>query len=390
MLAFEQDEYLNRLSNVKEKMIKKSIDLLIVTDPANMNYISGYDALSFYTPQALIITLNSDEPVWIGRYQDYMCAVETTWLKNDNIIIYPDKYLWEPKKEHVMDFIADYLKEKDLANKIIGVEMDSYYFTAHWYEKLKTNLPEAIFKDVTYLVNWVRAIKSDREIEYMKKAAKIVANSMDKAIKNIDAGIRECDVAAEITHAQLSGTEEYGGDYPSLVPLMPAGIKTTAPHMTFTDRKYEKNEVVYVEIAGVYKRYHAPMSRTIYIGDPPKRVEETVKIVIEGLNTAIDKVKPGVRCEEIEASWQKTINKYGLEKESRMGYGVGLSYPPVWVEDTFYMRPGDKTELKENMTFHLMPGMWLKEFGVAVTETVRVTEDGHEVLTDFPRKLFTK
>ncbi|MED3624079.1 M24 family metallopeptidase [Neobacillus thermocopriae] len=391
MLPFDVIEYKERVKKVKASMEEQGLEVLLITDPANMNYVSGYDALSYYVPQGVIISTNLEEPVCIVRLQDLYCATETTWMSQENVIPYPDKYLWEPKNLHVMDFISDFLKGKGLHNKKIGLEMDAYYFTAHWYHRLEKCLPDATFIDATSLVNWVRGQKSVRELEYMQIAARIVEKTMYNAIEKIMPGVRERDVAAGVYHDLVEGTGVYGGEYPSLSPIMPAGERTAGAHFSWTtEGKYQNNQLVYMELSGCYKRYHAPLTRTIYIGQPPERVLETTKIVVEGLNTALAAVKPGVTCEEVERAWQTTINKYGLEKESRMGYTVGLSYPPVWSEDTAYFKPGEKTVLKPNMTFHMMPGMWLDGYGVAITETIRVTETGCETITRFPRELFIK
>ncbi|ATW27046.1 M24 family metallopeptidase [Candidatus Formimonas warabiya] len=390
MLAFEKTEYMARVNQTKEQMAAKGMDVLLVTDPANMCYLSGYDALSFYTPQAVVVSTQQDQPVWIGRFQDLVCAQETCWMDQGNFIAYPDYYLWEPTEKHVMDFVADFLKGKGLAGSVMGVEMDAYYFTAFWFERLKKDLPNAGFLDATLLVNRIRAVKSPQEIVYMKKAAAILEKGMQRAVDVINEGVRECDAAAEIYHDLISGTASAGGDYPSLAPIMPSGKRTGGAHLTWTEEKYQKDQIVYVEFAGCYKRYHAPMARTIYIGNPPPEIEETAKVVVEGLNMAMETAKPGATCEEIERAWKSVITKYGIEKESRMGYDIGLSYPPVWMQHTMHMRPGDKSVLKPNMTFHLMPGVWRGDFGVAITESIRITENGCETLAAFPRKLFVK
>ncbi len=391
MMPFDKSEYQDRVRKVKASMEEQGIEVMLITDPANMNYVSGYDAMSYYVPQCVIVGTDLDEPVCIVRLQDLYCASQTTWMSEENVIAYPDKYLWEPKVLHVMDFIGDFLKEKGLHRKKIGVELDAYYFTAHWHKSLERSLPDAILSDATALVNWVRGQKSVRELEYMQIAARIVEKTMYNAIERIGAGVRESHVAAEVYRDLVEGTGPYGGEYPSLAPIMPAGERTAGAHFSWTtEGTYEDGQLLYMELSGSYKRYHAPLTRTIFIGEPPEKVKETAKIVIEGLNVALSSIKPGVTCEEVEKAWQSTINKYGLEKESRMGYTVGLSYPPVWMENTAYFKPGEKVELKPNMTFHMMPGMWLDGYGVAMTETLRVTENGCETLTRFPRKLFVK
>lgn len=390
MLPFEKSEYIERIRKVKESMESQGIDVMLVTDPANMCYLSGYNAWSFYVHQMLIVMADLEEPIWVGRYQDALVGAKvTTWLNEDNIIPYSDDYVQSTVK-HPMDFVVDVLKEKGASKKVIGVEMDAYYFSAKCFERLQMGLPYAKFKDGTNLVNWVRIIKSDKEIELMKKAAKIVEKTMQVAIDSINVGVRECDAAASIYQAQVSGMKEFGGDYPAIVPLMPSGDQTGAPHLTWTDKKYKEGEAVIIEIAGCYKRYHSPLARTVFLGTPDEKVKHTAEVVVEGLNAALDTAKPGVTCEEVEMAWRKVLENYGFEKESRIGYSMGLNYPPDWGEHTASIRPADKTVLKPNMTFHCIPGMWFDDFGVEISESFRVTENGCETLADFPRKLFVK
>ncbi len=390
MLIFSEQEYKQRLQKVKDSMQEQGIEVLLVTDPANMCYLSGYNAWSFYVHQILAVFVDEEEPVWIGRYQDALVgAKKTTWLKNDNIVPYGDEYVQNPPK-HPMSFVAKVIEDMGKGSKTVGVEMDNYYFTAQCYVKLQEGLPNARFVNGDGVVNWVRIIKSDQEIDLMKKAARIVEKTMDELIDYIEPGVRECDASALIYRSLVEGTSEFGGDYPAIVPLMPSGENTGAPHLTWTDRKYDPNDAVIIEIAGCHNRYHSPLARTVVLGEPTKKMQETSDIVVEGLNNALEVAKPGVTCEEVEAAWRETLNKYNLEKESRIGYATGLNFPPDWGEHSASLRPGDKTVLKPNMTFHMIPGMWFDDFGIEISETFRVTENGCETLADYPRKLFKK
>jgi ectoine hydrolase len=386
---FELAEYNQRIQQTRERMTKEGMDVLLVTNPANMNYLTGYDGWAFYVHQLLVLTLDGDQPIWIGRGMDANGAKVTTWLDHSNIIPYTDDYVHSIIK-HPMDFVCDMLKSRNLQNKSIGVEMDTYYFTSLCYERLQAGLPNASFKNATNLVNYVRIIKSEQEIEYMKRAARLVEQAMGAGVDSIEIGVRESDVAANIYHAQIAGTETFGGDYPSIVPLMPAGKKTSAPHLTWTDDRYKEGDTVILELAGCYKRYHAPLARTIVLGQPSLQVKELSEVVVEGLNEALSMIKPGIRCEEIEERWSKTIAKYGYKKDSRIGYSMGLNYPPDWGEHTASLRQGDQTILKPNMTFHLIPGIWCDDFGVEISESFRVTASGCEVLANFPRNLICK
>ncbi len=390
MAVFERDEYLARIKKTKERMEKADLEVLIVADPANMNYLTGYDGWSFYVPQVVILAMDRKEPIWVGRGMDANGAKHTTFLSHDNIVGYPDDYVQSPVK-HPMNFVAEVLRERDLAGRVIGPEMDAYYFTAKCFEELKKSLPGARFKDASLLVNWVRSVKSSQEIEYMRQAGKIVEKVMQTAIDTVAPGVRECDAVARVFHAQIHGTETYGGDYTALVPMMPSGEKTSTPHLTWTDDPYESEQAVNLELAACRHRYHSPLARTVYLGkNPPKKLKDTSQIVVEGLNAALDAVKPGVVCEEIELVWRKVIAKAGLVKESRIGYSMGLNYPPDWGEHTASLRPGDKTILEPNMTFHMILGMWMEDWGFECSESFRVTETGCETFANFPRKLFIK
>lgn len=388
-LYFDVWEYKKRLKNTKISMEEKGIEVLIVTDPANMNYLSGFDGWSFYVHQCLIVMIDQEEPMWVGRGQDGNAARLTSWLSEENIRPYTDDYVHSLIK-HPMDFVSDILREKGWDKKIIATEMDSYYFTAKCQQTLVKDLPNARFVDGNNIVNWVKIIKSEKEIEYIKKAAVIVEKTMQVAFESINVGVRQNEAAANVYHAQIYGTEEYGGDYASIVPLMPSGIRTSTPHLSWTDEPYRDGDTVLVEIAGNYRRYHCPLSRTIILGNAPQRVKDLAEVVVEGIATTLDIIKPGITCEDIERTWARSIAKSGFIKDSRVGYSFGLNYPPDWGEHTVSLRPGDKTVLQPNMTLHFMPGIWLDDCGVDISEPIRITENGVETLTHYPRKLLVK
>lgn len=382
-------EYQTRIRKTKERMATKGIEVLLITDPANMNYLSGYDGWSFYVHQMLIVIDDEDQPIWVGRTMDANAAKITTWLYHDNIISYPDTYV-QSETKHPMDFVADILKQIGQDKRRMGVEMENYYFTAKCFEQLKIGLPNATFQDATLLVNWVRIVKSDQEIEYMKKAAVLAELAMNAGIEMINEGVRECDVAAKILYAQVTGTEEFGGDYPAIMPLMPSGEKTSTPHLTWTDARYKNNESVILELAGCYKRYHSPLARTIHIGNPSEELKKLAQVTVEGIEECLAMIKPGIALEEVCETWTKSIAKYGYTKESRIGYSMGLNYPPDWGEHTASIRKGDKTILQPNMTFHMIPGMWYDKSGFEVSESFRITENGCETFANLPRGLYVK
>jgi Xaa-Pro dipeptidase len=287
--------------------------------------------------------------------------------------------------------VSEVIKEKGWDKGTIGVEMDQFYFTHRSFVELEKDLPSAKLVDGNVLVNWVRVIKSDREIELMKKAGRIAVNVMDTAIREINVGVRECDAAAEIVRMEYKGTEDFAGDYPAIVPLMMAGEATKTPHMTWSEKRYEKDEAVLLELAGAYRHYHAPIARTIFLGqNPPQLMKDTASVVLEGLEKTLEFVKPGVTAEEVEAKWREAISHSTIVKESRLGYSIGVNYPPDWGEQTISLRPGDKTVLQKNMALHLIPGIWYEDVGFEVDASIYLTERGNESLYEYPLKMFLK
>ena len=388
-MNFTVKEYKNRLKKVQSEMQKKGIELLISQDTANINYLTGYDAWSFYYSQCVIVHVNSEEPLCFVRAQDAGGAFITTYLKKENIIIYDEKYIhtWPT---HPYDALVDLIRKKKWDKINIGVEMDAHYFTAYCYEKLKKGLPNAKILDSERLVNWVRVEKSIAEIEYMKKAATISEMAMKTAMETISPDVRQCDAVAEIQRTLFRGTPEYGGEYASIATLLPTGKGTSASHLTASDKKFVSGEATIIELSGTYKRYHAPMARTINLGKPDQKKLDAMKATNEALEEGINASKPGNTANDVAEKFWGVLDKYGIKKESRTGYSIGIGYPPDWGEHTLNIYKGDMTELKPNICYHMIAVMQFGDWGVESSESIRITESGNELLCNFSRDLHVK
>jgi Xaa-Pro dipeptidase len=390
MPAFPAAEYRDRITRVKCRMESAGIDVLLCAEPASLNYLCGYDGWSFYVHQFLLLAPAMDEPLWIGRAMDAAGARLTTFLKPESLVPYPEELVDAPDR-HPAAFVADLIKARGHGRARIGLELDAFYFTGRSYAELTKALPDARLIDVYPLVNWVRIVKSPAEIEMMRAAAAIVSHAMEVGMAAVAPGVRECDAVAEICAAQLRGTGAYWGDYPSAMPSVPSGARTAAPHLTWSGDRYQPNSVAFLELGGCSHRYHAALARTLHLGKPPVDLVDLSQVVAEGLERALEAARAGRTCHEVEAAWRAVIERAGYKKGSRIGYSIGLSYPPDWGERTASLRQGDHTVLKPNMCFHMILGMWQEEWGFELSETFRVTEEGPpEVLTRFPRELVVK
>jgi len=388
-MLFTVDEYKKRLKKVQSSMQEKGIELLISQDTANMNYLTGYDAWSFYYAQCVIVHVNAEEPICFVRAQDAGGAYIKTYLKDENIIKYHEKYIhtWP---SHPYDNLVEIIKQRKWDKLSIGLEMDSHYFTAYCYEKIKQGLPNAKLKDSERLVNWVRLVKSNAEINYMKSAALISQKGMETAMETINPGVRQCDAVAEIQRALFKGTPEFGGEYAGITTLLPTGKGTSASHLTASQDKFVEGEATIVEVSGVYKRYHVPLARTVLLGKPEQKKVDAMKATIEALETGISVVKPGNTADDVAQKFWGVLDKYNIKKESRTGYSIGIGYPPDWGEHTLNISKGDKTILQPNVTFHMIAVMQFGDWGVEASESVRATETGGELFCNISKELYIK
>jgi len=383
---FQKFEYEQRVRNVKLRMEKAGFDLIICQDPANMNWLTGFDGWSFYTPQAVLLHLNELKPIWFGRAQDAKSAEMTTDISSDNIIGFSEPLVHHANK-HPFDELCDLINARGWGSARIGVELDAHYYTARAHQHLVNGLPNARISDNAELVNWERIVKSDAELGYMREAGRNVTNTMNQAITNLKPGAKQYEIIADVYHSQISGLEGKFGDYTGLCPLIQVGEGTSTPHLTWTDDPIPDYGLIVMELGNARRHYHTPLTRTVHIGQPPEEIVRLADVIVEGGDTAIAAAKPGVTCGEVEEIWQAVLKRNGYSKESRVGYSIGLNYPPDWGERTASLRSGDNTVLQAGMCFHFQSGMWLEDFGVAISESFVVTDLGGERFCNVNREL---
>ncbi|SDY39047.1 M24 family metallopeptidase [Citreimonas salinaria] len=388
-LPFTDAEFERRLALVRAAMDRAGIEVLFVTDPSNMAWITGYDGWSFYVHQGVLVFHDAD-PVWWGRNQDANGAVRTVWMGDDRVIGYADNYV-QSTERHPMDDLAQRLIGMGLGTTRLGVEMENYYFSARAYMALHDALPGAKLIDATALVNWQRGIKSDEELVYMRKAAAISEKIVDGLMERVEPGVPKNEVVAEIQRDAIMGIDDDWGDYASIVPLLPSGSDAAAPHLTWDGRPFQKGEATFFEISGCYRRYHAPFCRTIFLGEPPDIFRSAEAALVEGLEAGLDAARAGNRARDIAEALAAPLERAGIERGARCGYPIGLSYPPDWGERTISLRAEDETILEPGMTFHFMPGLWMSDWGLEITESILITENGAaECFCDRPRKMYVK
>lgn len=388
-IPFDKAEFDRRVALVKDEMRRREMDTLLISEPSNICYLTGYEAFSFYVFQTLVIHRDIEDPIWVGRFMDAVSVRRMTYLKADSIRPYTDDYVQSAERDPV-DFLVRQLREVCPALAAVGVETGAYYYSARTHTKLLASLPNTRFLDAELMVNWIRIRKSPAEIAVMREAGAISDAMIADAVEAASPTMRECDLTAVVYNRMIAGTPEFGGVYASSPPYILTGSRSGEPHAPWSDRKIGNDTPINVETSACRRRYHAPLSRTIFLGSPPDSYVRLADAVVEGIEAALERVRPGVTCAEIERTWRDTIARHGLSKESRLGYSIGIGFPPSWGERTASLRSSDHTVLEPGMAFHMMPGLWLGDKGVTITQSFVVTDTGREDLTKFPRQLVVK
>lgn len=382
-LPFSAMEYRRRFDIVKSGMRKEGIDAILLHNPENICYLTGYEDPATYAFHCVLIS--DDEPVMILRRFEESNVHEFSWLQRTITI---------EDHENPIDIVGRTLDRMGLGNKTFGVERgpskSSFYFSVDQYCALRERFPEAKFKNASPIIERARLIKSPEEIAILRKAARIADVTMQAAIDGVKAGRSENELAAEIYHVMIAN----GGQYPSSPAFILSGERTSLPHGTWRGRMLESGDLVYFEVPGTWYRYTAALIRTVSIGMPSIRVRKMSEAIIEGLQAAIATIRPGVTAGEVDDACRSIIAKAGFGElfTLRTGYSIGLGFPPGWGEGHILsLRHGDSTPLQTNMTFHLVPiCLDYRKLGVGFSATVRVTESGCEELTTLPRVLTEK
>jgi ectoine hydrolase len=391
MQLFSRAEYRRRLSEVKQKMVERGIDIFIDADPADIFYLTGYRGMSYYTQQCVIVSLADETPFVFTRAMDAPAVQLQSWLEESQMIAWPDAFA-NADDANPFSFLGEVFKSRSWDRLVIGVEEDAGMYSPRDDRALKQNLPASGFKDASSLVRLVRRIKSDDEIRLMKEAARISERAMAAGIHGLLNSERECDVIAQIYRASVSAVDGKGGDYPANPPMMPSGNNISNPHLTWTDDPLPSSGSVTLELSGARHRYHAPMARTIFLGNdkPPRMLIDVSNAAIEGLNETLSRSKPGMTAGEIFAVWDHYNKKYDLRKDSRIGYGIGCAFPPSWLERTTSIRADNPTPIVEGMTFHIIIGIWRNDISFEVSEAVVMTDQGFQKLSDFDQNLVVR
>lgn len=378
-LTFSMSEYERRLRELRERMADRRLEVALITDPENLAYLTGYQTTGYSYFQALVVPLE-DEPFMVTRLLEESNVHARTWVEKTRP--YGDtgdaiETLWQA------------LREIDAEERVIGYERNSYFFPAYQQERMRASVRAERFVDCFGIVEEGRIVKSDDEIEVMRKAARSMDAGVRAGVACVQEGVSENEIAAEVLAAMMRA----GGEYPAVVPYIASGPRCTIGHATWEGRVVGRDETVFLEVGGCFRRYHTAMMRTVYVGEPPSALRDAEALVVEAVHAMSEQLRPGVTAAQVDGAARRVLSRHSGEGGlvTRSGYSIGIAFAPSWDEGYMLsLKPGEHTPLRENMTFHLIP--WL--FGLdgdkvmGISETMRVTVDGGERFSEVEQRLF--
>ena len=377
-----------RTRSLNEQIKKHRLDALLCFKAENLRYMTGYRPLwwpiSFLTRNAGIMVADK-EPILFptsGCYE--RCRDTMYWMKKENIrplatMEDPGVVEVEVKKKFIPAF-----EELGITKGKIGIDHVSMLVLL----KLKEAFPKADFINGDHCVLDAQAIKNSEEIKCMRVSSQMAAIAMDRAIRKIDAGVRECEILAEAMYSLYSN----GMEVPQCSLIVTSGDGTAPLRRFASDKKIHWGELVFLDIGGCFNGYFSDFTRTVIFGKPNEQQKKIYKAVYEMMKEIQRTMKPGHTNTEVNESARKVVIDHGFKGHDYLGLlghsiGVtGLTYPIVG--EIAAIGSEKEIELRQGMVFSMEPGIFIPGTpgggGVRLEDTILITENGNEVLTTTP------
>ncbi len=419
---FAQEEYDRRRERVRRLMGERGLDAIVVSSPENIYYLTGLDHMGYFACQLLIVPLEGT-PMLVTRameratvrdlvpdvlhfgYQDQGDPVEVPMAHgagpegdNRQVGVNPAAMSYgmpsrewrsgQPYQAAAARETCHALNETGLSAATVGIERTSSFLPFAVAEGIVRGMPRVRWRDASGLVDDCRIVQSPRELECTREAARLSDSMMLAAQAAAGEGVPTKEVIGVIYDVMF----RRGGTYPGFVPLVRSTGTLTHEHGTWQDTRLSRGDILFLEMSGCVRRYHAPLGRLVFVGEHPSRSRRIHEVCRQAQDEAARAIAPGVRAAEVYRAWQEVLDRAGLAEYRRQhcGYAVGIGFPPSWSGSgvPVGLRAKSDMVLRKGMVFHLMS--WLLRTGHGdsfISDTAVVTDDGCEILTTVSRDI---
>jgi Xaa-Pro dipeptidase len=371
-IHFSKQEFENRKKKVLESIQKEKLDALLMFRQESMYWLTGYDTFGFVYFQCLILTVNGDL-ILLTRAPDLRQAQNTSIIKD--IRIWIDKNESNPAEE-----LKNILNELNLGNKTLGVEYEAYGLTGRNSIKLNNSLNRSYkLTDKSELISYLRLIKSEEEIVYVKKAAELADRALESVWKIAKPGQSESKILADMQSVIFEG----GGDYPANEFIIGSGHNALLCRYQSEKRILDNIDQLTIEWAGTYKHYHSAMFRTIPIGKANPKHIKMHEACVEALSVCENKLKPGNKVGDVFDMHAEVFDRLGYKKcrMNACGYSLGTTFAPNWM-DWPMLYTGNPVVLQPGMVFFMHMILMDSDNNIAMNlgETYLLTDNDNERL----------
>jgi Xaa-Pro dipeptidase len=374
--AFADDEFERRLAGTRALMAEAGIDALVCFAPENLYYLTGHDTPGYYWYQACVVT-QDHLPVNVIRKLEATNTLGRSWSRL--VVEYEDT-------QDPVEATLWLLAELGIAKGRIGYESEAFFLTPNQFDRMRGGVVKAggTFIGVPALVETMRSVKSEPELNYIRKGGAILSAAMKAGFDTAGNGITERAVAARVNEVLIAE----GSCYQGLPTFLGTGPRPALAHSTWSDRVMVEGDWLSYEISASVERYTCAIFRMGVVGQPSDEYLRKLEACQAALRAILETAKDGITAGEVFDAGNAAFLAAGYDDGlgRRLGYSVGISYPPDWGEGHIIdLRRGSEKVLKKGMTFHTTPGLIHLGIGVVnISETFIVTETGTEVVTDFP------
>lgn len=350
---------MSRVAKIQDKLASAQIDALLITSSYNLRYASGF------TGTTGLAVITKDKAFFVTDFRYTEQASEQA--KGFEVI---------QNTGPIYDEVFEIVKNEGV--KTIGFEKDHVTFLV--YETLKSTL-NCELKPISGLVEGLREVKDDQEVELIEKAIKITEEAFEHILNYIKPGQTEIEVANELDFFM----RQKGASGVSFDTIVASGVRSAMPHGVASEKIIEQGDMITIDFGCYYKGYVSDMTRTFSIGDPGAELKKIHQIVLDANLKVTEAAKAGVTGAELDAIARDYIVEkgYGEAFGHSTGHGIGLE-----VHEGPGINYRNEKALVEGNVITNEPGIYLPGIGgVRIEDDLFITKDGNKNLMSCSKKL---
>ena len=372
-LHFSEPELKSRRDRAAAQLQADGLAALLIFRQESMYYLTGYDTTGYSQFQCLYLGADG-RLILLTRSADLRQARLTSVV--DDIRLWVDGAGSNPGQD-----LGRILEEQGCRGQRIGVELEAYCLTGRRWEYVRAALEgNCYWQDASELVSRLRLVKSDAELEYVRRAARLADDALRAAQRTARPGTPEQEVLAAMQSAVFAG----GGDYPASRFIIGSGENALMVRNFTGYRNIGDNDQLQLEFGGAYRHYHSCLMRTILTGAPDPQHRAMHAACAAALQACKDACRPGATFGDLFNAHAQTLDNAGFadHKLNACGYSLGALYPPTWMDWPMIYRD-NPVAVEPNMVIfmHMILLDWPNKLAMSLGDTVITTADGCETLT---------